>query len=71
MIFKFRTALTALLLSASVTSFAEPPPVQDPSSPEVGKAALLGGVPRGRWKDGVLFEGISPQPWRPCCCLHR
>ena len=22
-----------------------------------------GGVPMGRWKEGLLFEGIEPQPW--------
>ena len=27
------------------------------------KAALMGGVPAGRWKEGLLFEGIRPQPW--------
>ncbi|MBW1905081.1 MAG: hypothetical protein JRJ24_07200, partial [Deltaproteobacteria bacterium] len=27
------------------------------------KAALTGGVPGGRWKEGLLFEGIRPQPW--------
>ena len=27
------------------------------------KAALMGGVPGGRWKEGLLFEGIRPQPW--------
>ena len=26
-------------------------------------AALSGGVPSGRWREGLLFEGISPQPW--------
>ena len=53
MLLNLRTALTSLLLTASVTSFAEPPPVQDPSSPEEIKAALSGGVPMGRWKEGV------------------
>ena len=27
------------------------------------KAALSGGVPMGRWKEGLLFEGIKPMPW--------
>ena len=63
MIFRLRTVLTSLLLTASVTSFATPPPTQEPSSPEDIKAALSGGVPMGRWKEGLLFEGISPQPW--------
>ena len=33
-----------------------------PSSPEDIKAALTGGVPLGRWKEGLLFEGIEPTP---------
>ncbi len=43
--------------------FAEPPPVQEPSSEADVKAALSGGVPMGRWKEGLLFEGIEPQSW--------
>ena len=39
----------------------ESPPVQEPSSAEDIKAALTGGVPLGRWKEGLLFEGIEPQ----------
>jgi len=27
------------------------------------KAALTGGVPGDRWKEGLLFEGIRPSPW--------
>jgi hypothetical protein len=27
------------------------------------KEVATGGVPMGRWKEGLLFEGISPQPW--------
>ena len=33
------------------------------SSEEEIRAALTGGVPAGRWKEGLLFEGIRPQPW--------
>jgi ribonuclease BN (tRNA processing enzyme) len=36
---------------------------QTPSSEEDINNALTGGVPMGRWKEGLLFEGISPQPW--------
>ena len=32
------------------------------STPEEMNAALSGGVPAGRWKEGLLFEGISPTP---------
>jgi hypothetical protein len=45
---------------------AEPPrpiPRQDVSSEEEIRAALFGGVPDGRWKEGLLFEGIRPSPW--------
>ena len=42
---------------------AQAPDVQEPSSPEDVRAALSGGVPMGRWKEGLLFEGIEPQPW--------
>jgi len=37
--------------------------IQEPSSKEDIKAALTGGIPMGKWKEGMLFEGISPQPW--------
>jgi len=37
--------------------------VQEPSSEADITAALSGGVPMGRWKEGLMFEGISPQPW--------
>ncbi len=33
---------------------------QDPKNME---KVMMGGVPAGRWKEGLLFEGISPQPW--------
>ena len=36
---------------------------EKPSSEEDIKAALFGGVPMGRWKEGLLYEGIAPQPW--------
>ena len=62
-----RPVHTLLSLAASAVlgqvAFAAPPPVQEPSSPDEIKAALSGGVPMGRWKEGLLFEGISPQPW--------
>lgn len=37
MIKQLKTGLAALLLSASAQTFAEPPPVQEPSSPEAIK----------------------------------
>ncbi len=32
------------------------------SSPEEMNSTLSGGVPAGRWKEGLLFEGINPTP---------
>ena len=57
---------------APTTTPAAPPPGadmrgaaprQEPSSEADIKAALFGGVPDGRWKEGLLFEGIRPMPW--------
>jgi ribonuclease Z len=36
---------------------------ETPSSEADIKAALFGGVPMGRWKEGLLFQGIAPMPW--------
>jgi ribonuclease BN (tRNA processing enzyme) len=33
-----------------------------PSSPEDIQKAMMGGVPAGKWKEGLLFEGIRPTP---------
>ena len=53
--------ITMFSLSASAQWAA--PDVQEPSSEADMKAALSGGVPMGRWKEGLLFEGIEPQAW--------
>jgi ribonuclease BN (tRNA processing enzyme) len=58
----FGTLTTAAVLTASM-AFGQAPPVQEPSSDEDIQKALTGGVPMGRWKEGLLFEGIEPQPW--------
>jgi hypothetical protein len=56
--------LKVLVLSMITTAlFSQAPPVQKPSSEAQINAALSGGVPMGRWNEGLLFEGISPQPW--------
>ena len=34
----------------------------EPSSPEQIQRALAGGVPMGRWTEGLMFEGINPTP---------
>jgi ribonuclease Z len=63
------TPLARKLLLSLCTAFlctsvmADAPPVQEPSSEADIKAALMGGVPAGRWKEGLLFEDIRPQPW--------
>ena len=35
----------------------------EPSSKEDAIKALTGGVPNGRWKEGLLFDGVRPMPW--------
>ena len=63
---KLRTTLTASVMGLSMlaaNALADAPPVQKPSSVEDIKAALFGGVPGDRWKEGLLFEGIKPSPW--------
>jgi len=58
------TAAAAILTLFTTTSlWAGPPPIQEPSSAADMQAALSGGVPSGRWKEGLMFEGIRPQPW--------
>ncbi len=63
-----RTVFLAVLFVAgglwlARATVAEPPAVQAPSSEDEIRAALFGGVPMERWKEGLLFEGIRPQPW--------
>ena len=57
-----RTCLTAglaaLLWTAGDLS-AQAVPVQEPSSDTEIAAALTGGVPMGRWNEGLLFDGIE------------
>jgi ribonuclease Z len=35
---------------------------REPSSPADIQAALTAGVPMGRWKEGLNFQGINPTP---------
>lgn len=54
-------AVAACVATVAGAAFAEQPqpiPVADPSSVENIRAALFGGVPGDRWKEGLLFEGI-------------
>jgi len=48
------------LARATVAEPPQPAPLQDGSSEADIRAALFGGVPGGRWKEGLLFEGIFP-----------
>jgi len=57
------SALAMALFSFSVSAQWVAPDIQEPSSEADVRAALSGGVPMGRWKEGLLFEGIEPQPW--------
>lgn len=57
--------IICIALVAGMAS-AEPPispPKATPSSEADVKAALFGGVPMERWKEGLLFEGVRPSPW--------
>ncbi|MFW2405700.1 MAG: guanitoxin biosynthesis MBL fold metallo-hydrolase GntH [Gammaproteobacteria bacterium] len=58
-------AVATVLCLASMLSGAQTgaPAVQPPSSQADIEAALTGGVPMGRWKEGLLFEGVRPMPW--------
>ena len=61
-----RTCLAAIaagILGTAGSMSAQAPPVQEVSSEEEIRAALFGGVPMDRWKEGLLFEGIRPSPW--------
>ncbi len=51
------------IILAGSFAIAQPPPIQEPSSEADMKAALSGGVPMGRWKEGLLYEGVKPMPW--------
>lgn len=53
----------SLLCLVASGALAAPPEVKKPSSHEEIEAVLTGGVPMGRWKEGLLFEGVRPMPW--------
>lgn len=60
-----RGVLAAVLVFVFVAFFGLTiaPAQEQPSSEADIKAALFGGVPMGRWKEGLLFQGIAPMPW--------
>ncbi len=55
------------LLTVAFTPFASAAAqvvsARPPSSEADIRAALSGGVAGGRWTEGLMFEGIEPQPW--------
>jgi len=55
--------VTLILCFIAGNATSAPPPVQTPSSEAEIGAALTGGVPGDRWKEGLLFEGVKPMPW--------
>jgi len=58
-----RFSLAMMLTLTTCVALAAPPAKQTPSSEQDIKAALSGGVPGDRWKEGLLFEGVKPMPW--------
>ncbi len=54
-------ALALVLVASGLNTIASAQ--EQPSSEADIKAALFGGVPMGRWKEGLLFQGIAPKPW--------
>ena len=32
--------------------------------PEAIRAVVEGGIPNGRWTEGLMFEGVAPMPWQ-------
>jgi len=57
------TAFVIAILSLPTLAQWNAPDIQKPSSEADVQRALSGGVPGGRWKEGLLFEGIEPQAW--------
>jgi ribonuclease Z len=59
------TFALCILLYFCITSSASAqiPDVQEPSTAADTREVLTGGVPMGRWKEGLLFEGVRPMPW--------
>jgi ribonuclease Z len=67
--------LTLGLILVSFAAFAQQTPQLDPevlakleasgfeTDPEVFKKVATSGLPLGRWKEGLTFEGIEPMPW--------
>ena len=65
MIKRITKNILGIIASALCLTFipAEGQERQEPSSPEDQMNVLTGGVPNGRWKEGLLFDGVRPMPW--------
>ena len=59
--FKTSSILFVIFVVISFSTYAQEK--QKPSSQEDMMKTLSGGVPNGRWKEGLLFEGVRPMPW--------
>ncbi len=67
--------LTLGLVLISFAAYAQQAPELDPevlakleasgfeTDPEVFKKIATSGLPMGRWKEGLMFNGIEPVPW--------
>jgi ribonuclease Z len=67
--------LTLGLVLISFAAYAQQAPEFDPevlaklrasgfeTDPEVFKKIATSGLPMGRWKEGLMFDGIEPMPW--------
>jgi ribonuclease Z len=67
--------LTLGLVLISFAAYAQQAPELDPevlakleasgfeTDPEVFKKVATSGLPMGRWKEGLMFDGIEPMPW--------
>ena len=73
-IFKLHSLLFMLVVLCSIHVSAQPismSPEQKAeleaagfeTNPAAFKALATGGQPMGRWKEGLMFEGIEPMPW--------
>lgn len=66
----FRLMATSVCIAFAAGMAIAAPPVppakSKPSTETEIRAALFGGVPDGRWKEGLLFEGIKSMgaEWR-------
>ena len=56
-------ALVVILGAGTEIAAAQYEEADFETDPEKLKAVMSGGVPGGRWIEGLMFEGIEPMPW--------